>query len=314
MSFSVETKKELSSLKINSKIESLLELSSIARTNASMVFSGKGNFRLRFFSENPDVIGRVSDLIVYLYDENPDIITSQNGQLNKEPLYSLFLQGKALQDFLNQGAFDELGNYTESAERILSRLQSDVNAKAYLRGAFLGGGSIVDPSKSYHLEIVVPSQIDAKIILSVFHANGIKAKESQRRDQYLIYLKDSEMISDCLVFLGANKAMLELENVKAYKDLRNDINRQVNAETANMDKQLDASFRQIKAITYIEENGGLDQLPESLHEIALVRLEYPQVNLRQLGEALKPELSKSGVSHRLRKIEKFADELKERLG
>ena len=311
MSFSSETKKELCALKIESKIEALLELSAIARTNASVHMS-RDRIQLRFFSESEEVILRIIRLVKFLYGMDIDHIIQQNDQLKQNPVHSTFFEGETLDLFFDQAALDPFGHYTQSPDRILSRLKAEGNSRAYLRGAFLGGGSIVDPHKSYHLEIIVPDRAEAEILHRVFQTMAIESKEVVRRDQRVIYLKDSEMISDCLVDIGASLAMLELENIKVVKDVRNDINRKVNAETANLDKQLDAAFKQIAAIHYIEENGGLDRLAPGLRELALLRLDNPQAKLQELGDRLHPPLSKSGVSHRLRKILRIAEELQEK--
>ncbi len=309
MSFSADTKKELCSLKFNSKIEALLELSAIARMNANVLVRNQGQVQLRFFSESKEVILRVIRMIDYLYQEELDMLTQQNEQLKQAPVYSAIFTGKALDLFFEESGYNALGSYTESVDRILSRLKSEDNAKTYLRGAFLGGGSVTNPVKAYHFEIVVPSNEDIELLLALMEEADIEAKVGLRRDMPLLYIKDSEMISNILVYIGAPQAMLKLEDAKAMKDLRNDINRKVNAETANMDKQLDASFKQIKAIRYIEDNGGLEQLPDSLIDVAQARLSNPQANLRSLGELMDPPLSKSGVSHRLRKIASFAEDL-----
>lgn len=309
MSFSSDTKKELCSLKFNTKIEALLELSAIARMNANVLVRNQGEVQLRFFSESKEVILRVIRMIDYLYGQEPDMVTQQNEQLKQAPVYSTIFMGKALDLFFEESGYDALGSYKQSAERILSRLKSEENARTYLRGAFLGGGSVTNPIKAYHFEIVVPSSEDIDLLLTILKDAEIDAKVGTRRDMPLLYIKDSEMISNILVYIGAPQAMLKLEDAKAMKDLRNDINRKVNAETANMDKQLDASFRQMKAIRYIAENGGLEQLPDSLIDVAHVRLEHPQANLKQLGELMEPPLSKSGVSHRLRKITSYAEDL-----
>ena len=309
MSFSSDTKKELCSLKFNTKIEALLELSAIARMNANVLVRNQGEVQLRFFSESKEVILRVIRMIDYLYGQEPDMVTQQNEQLKQAPVYSTIFMGKALDLFFEESGYDALGSYKQSAERILSRLKSEETARTYLRGAFLGGGSVTNPIKAYHFEIVVPSSEDIDLLLTILKDAEIDAKVGTRRDMPLLYIKDSEMISNILVYIGAPQAMLKLEDAKAMKDLRNDINRKVNAETANMDKQLDASFRQMKAIRYIAENGGLEQLPDSLIDVAHVRLEHPQANLKQLGELMEPPLSKSGVSHRLRKITSYAEDL-----
>lgn len=305
MTFSTDVKQELSAAKIESKIEALLELSAISRMNASVHMNHEG-MRLLFFSESRDVIRRVGRLAKLLYGDELPILTRRNEQLQKKPIFQTYLEGASVERFLEQGAIDLLGNYTEDKERIFSRLQSEENGRAYLRGAFLGGGSVVDPVKSYHLEMVTPSESDAWLLQRVLEAGRIHAKQMQRKDNHVVYMKDSEAISEFLVVIGASKAMLELENAKAMKDLRNDINRKVNAETANMDKSIAAAVNQIDAIRHLERTPGLEHVPEQLAALARARMAHADANLRALGELMDPPIGKSGVNHRMKKLLELA--------
>jgi len=305
MTFSTDVKQELSAARMGSKIEALLELSAISRTNASIHMNHEG-MRLLFFSESRDVIQRVGRLAKLLYGEELPVLTRQNEQLQKKPIFQTYLEGAHVERFLEQGAIDLLGNYTEEKERIFGRLQSEENGRAYLRGAFLGGGSVVDPVKSYHLELVTSNAEDAWLLRRVLEAERINAKHMRRKGNEVIYMKDSEAIAEFLVAIGASNAMLALENAKAMKDLRNDINRKVNAETANMDKSIAASVNQIDAIKHLEHTVGLAQIPEQLAAIAGMRLAHPDVNLRALGELMNPPIGKSGVNHRMKKLMELA--------
>lgn len=307
MSFSFDTKKELCRRKIDSKIEALLELSALSRMNAAVRFRGS-QVSISFSSENREVIARVTDLARALYGAELSISSRKNAQLRQAPLYSTVLSGEVVDRFLSQSALNEFGAYTQPKERIFGRLQSQENGCAFLRGAFLGGGSIVDPSKSYHLEIVTPHVQDVWLLHRILEKNGIRASEMERKGVCVVYIKDSEAIADFLVAIGATGAMLRLEDVKAMKDLRNDINRRVNAETANMDKSISASFRQIEAIQVICRTIGIEQLPENLAELCYIRLKNPDSNLRELGAMLSPPIGKSGVNHRMQRILKIAEE------
>lgn len=308
--FSQRTKRELSQLRIQSKIEALLELSAMARFHARILMNHQG-MHLRFSSENADVIVRIQDLAVFLYQKNLTIFTQTDEHLQKEPMYFLDLPEESMKKLLEQSGIDLFGRTTQTKERILSRLKALPNARAYFRGAFMAAGSVVDPSKSYHLEVTTEARLDAEVLDHVFETIHLPFKKTRRKTSWVFYLKDSSAISDCLVDLGASQAMLELENAKAMKDLRNEINRKVNAETANLDKQVDAAMRQRLAIVRIRNYMGLENLPERLQGLAQARLAYPSANLRELGELLKPPLGKSGVSHRMRKLEEIARELPE---
>lgn len=308
MSYASDTKGELCRLKIKSKIEALLELTSILRLNATVLLSSEG-VRIRFLSENLDVIQRIAALIKYLYQVDLEMQATQNDQLQRVPIYSAVVEGDLVDRLLADASLDLVGNYTESAERIIARMSGEEKSGAFLRGAFLGGGTITNPEKGYHLEFNSFRSVDAQLIGMALGNMGVESKSTRRKDMHVVYMKDSQQISEFLAGVGAFQAMLRLEDVKAMKDLRNDINRKVNAETANMDKSIEASFKQIEAIEKIERTIGIEALPESLQAVAWARLENPDVNLRELGQLMEPKIGKSGANHRLKRIVTIADEL-----
>ncbi|NTV89936.1 MAG: DNA-binding protein WhiA, partial [Clostridiales bacterium] len=179
--------------------------------------------------------------------------------------------------------------------------------KAFLRGAFLSGGAISDPEKTYHFEITARSPNvanDIKRMLASFHLN---AKIILRKGSYVSYLKEGENIVDFLNIVGAHTALMELENVRILKGMRNSVNRMVNCETANLEKTVNASVRQMDNIRYLIDNNMLGKLPENLREIAELRLSYNEASLIELGQLMSPALGKSGVNHRLRKIDLIAE-------
>lgn len=308
MTFSYEVKSELANLKIDSKIEALIELSSMARINASVSLKN-GQLYLVFFSEHKDVILRVLALVNKLYKIKLNMYSREDGSLQIKPIYRTSFGGEYLETFLEESGFDIMGRAKANISDILSRLSPEKNAKAYLRGAFLAGGSIVDPEKSYHMEIVLSGQEEGKYLEFVGKKLDLAFKKTNRKDDKVFYLKDSELISDFLVDVGADRAMLSLENIKIKKEVKNDINRQANAETANYDKQIKASAEQIQYIDKIASKVGLDKIPETLSELAYARLKNPEASLKELGELLTPKLGKSGVNHRLKKLKKIADNL-----
>jgi len=179
--------------------------------------------------------------------------------------------------------------------------------KAFLRGAFLAAGSISDPEKTYHLEICAKNQMLAEKVMDVLKRFGLNAKFIKRKNDYVVYLKEGENIVDFLNIVGAHSALLQLENIRILKEMRNNINRIVNCETANLEKTVNASMRQLENIEYLKNTVGLENLPSNLEEIARVRLENPDANLKELGEMLNPPLGKSGVNHRLRKLDEIAE-------
>lgn len=177
--------------------------------------------------------------------------------------------------------------------------------RAYIRGCFLGSGSVANPEKMYHLEIVFDEESEAVRIKELMDTVQLYGKITKRKEQYIFYYKDSEMISDLLSFMEAYQSVLKLEDIRAMKDLKNNINRVINCETANIDKTVAAAMKQKNAIERI----GIDNLPENLRKIAIARLKHPDASLKTLGELMKPEMSRSGVNYKLKKIEKIAEEL-----
>ncbi|MBQ5840597.1 MAG: DNA-binding protein WhiA [Clostridia bacterium] len=184
-------------------------------------------------------------------------------------------------------------------------------AKAYLRGAFLACGAVTDPEHDYHLEFSVPHYNLSRDLLALLREVEFPAKAVSRGGSYIVYLKESERIEDCLTYLGAPRGALELMNVKIVKSIRNDTNRRINCENANIDKTVAAAAVQRDALHRIEKNGGIAALPEDLQALARLRLDNPDMSLRDLGAAMEPPLSRSGVNHRLQRILKFAETLEE---
>ncbi len=180
----------------------------------------------------------------------------------------------------------------------------------FVAGIFLACGSVNDPLKEYHLEFVIPSNELSSQLMEVLFECGITTKQTERKNAFILYIKESENIEDILTFMGAPKSSLELMNVKILKDVRNKINRAVNCDNANIEKTLKASEKQVESIQLIDEKMGIDNLPEELYDIALLRLENPDWNLKELAEGLNPPISRSGANHRLARINKIAEEIK----
>ncbi len=183
--------------------------------------------------------------------------------------------------------------------------------RAWLRGAFLTAGSMSDPEKSYHLEWILRTGEDANGLVQLAKIFDIEARITERKGRFVVYLKDSTDIVDMLNVLGAHKALMEMENVRILKEMRNSVNRQFNCDTANIKKIVRAAGKQVEDIRYIAGQIGLEKLPPALRQMAEVRLEYPDISLQELGEYLDPPVGKSGVNHRLRKLSAIAENLRE---
>ncbi len=307
MSFSNKVREEISKRKIYNKLEALLELSAILKTNASISIRN-AFFNINFTTENPDVSKRIYKLIEMIYDYEPTITFSKNDNIQKEGIYTITIEDETIVNaLLNNAGIDVYGDYTINHSTLYQRLEDESGHKksAYVRGAFLGAGSIVDPNKNYHLEIILSKKRDSDFLSMILTSMQLEPHLNIRKDKYVLYYKSSEKISDFLAFIGATNSMLELENIKAMKDVRNNVNRQVNCDTANINKTLSASNKYIEQINYLVEKNLFNQLDENLKELAIKRIESPDLSLKALGETLEPKLSKSGVSHRLKKIEEY---------
>ena len=181
---------------------------------------------------------------------------------------------------------------------------------SFLRGAFLAAGSVSDPKKSYHLEIICRSAQLADQLVSIIRGLFVGAKTAMRKGTSVVYLKEGQQIEEFLGYMGASTAYLELENVRILKDMRNSVNRKVNCETANISKTVNAAVQQLANIRLIESTAGIHSLPENLQEAAYLRLENPELSLEGLGKLCQPPVGKSGINHRLRRIGQIAEEIR----
>ena len=207
-----------------------------------------------------------------------------------------------------QGFYRDFGNLQGMTEpRFLER---SCCRRAFLRGAFLCAGSISDPEKGYHLEFVGTQEGKASQLRQMIQGFDIEAKIVTRKKYYVVYIKEGAGIVDLLNVMGAHVALMNLENLRIVKEMRNSINRRVNCETANITKTVNAANRQIEDILFLRDHYGLRKLPPALREMAQVRLEYPDAPLKELGEQLKPPVGKSGVNHRLRKLSELAEKVR----
>lgn len=184
--------------------------------------------------------------------------------------------------------------------------------RGIIREAFLQSGSISDPEKFYHLEIVFQQKTEAVGLQYLMRHFGLDGKIIERKGHFVVYLKEGAQIADMLRVMEAPIALMEFENIRIVKEMRNSINRQVNCEAANLGKTISAAVRQVEDIKFISSRAGLDNLPESLAETARKRLEYPEATLKELGELMDPPLGKSGINHRLKKLSELAEELRSR--
>lgn len=317
LSFSSIVKNELCRIETNNKCCLLAELSAVIRVSGVIKVVGYDT-NLKISTENAAIARRIFSLVKQLFKVNPEMVIRRSRKLKKHILYILVIPSwKGLKDILqSMNIFvkhKEEGSYIVYEPYVFNGKCRSCR-KAYLRGAFLASGSMSDPEKTYHLEIINHTNHLAKELSMIVNNFNLNGKIIKRKGNHIVYLKEGENIVDFLNIIGAHCALLELENVRILKEMRNNVNRIVNCETANLQKTVDASVRQVENIKYIKENHGFNKLPKSLREIAEIRLLYSDANLKELGEMLNPPLGKSGVNHRLRKLDSIAEKIRESKG
>ena len=300
MSFSNDVKNELSRIETNDAEGDKAELLGLLRMSGAIIIRGL-NVGIHYSTENAALARRVLHMLKNNYQVQTEVVITRSRRLKKNNRYQVHVipapnVSVALHELQLLSVESDLNN----------PLLSNHNCKrTFLRGAFLGGGSISRPASDYHLEMVTGNEDFAHTIIKVMHAFSLKAKLTDRKNEYIVYLKDGESIINFLSVIGAHNAMMELENVRIVKEMRNNVNRAVNCETANLNKVVKAAVRQVSCIKYIDEHGGLAQLPPNLQEVAKLRMEHRDVSLNDLVE-YSGGLGKSGINHRLKKLQDYA--------
>ena len=282
MSFSADIKQELSKLNnLNNKNQVKAEISGYMLGSNYV----ENNRKARFITENEFNIYRLTKLL-----ENVHIdYTNTN-------------KGKSFIAEWDASCRDNIMDINIEEEEI---------KKAVVRGAFMASGSLNEPNKKYHLEILFSSKENAEYVFYIIETFGIESKLLKRKEKYSLYIKDSEEISKFLALIGAKKAVLDYEEIRIIREMRSNVNRLVNCETANINKTINVAVSQIADINFIKQKNKFEELPENLKEIANIRLENPESSLVELGNLLKKPIGKSGVNHRLKKLQEIARELRE---
>ena len=292
MSFSGKIKKELAQHYAKARHCNLAELSALVHMSGSFEKDGYGSCILKLHTENDGVARKCFTLLGKTFNISTDIAIRRN---TAKGSCSYYIRAK--------------GEELLAVENVI--VQAVCCKRAYIRGAFIASGSMSDPDKSYHFEIVCGTLKQAEYLRNMINSFEMDAKIVKRKKSYVVYLKEGSQIVDVLNIMEAHVALLELENVRIMKEMRNTVNRKVNCETANINKTVSASVRQMEDIIYIRDNIGFDKLPDGLKDVALTRLKYPDATLKELGGLLENPIGKSGVNHRLRKLSEIAEKLRE---
>lgn len=313
MSFSSKAKNDLARLTSDDRCCHLAELSGILRVSGSLQ-PGPGGVGALVVTENAAVARLIFTLFKKSFGAHAEVLASANKTLNKGHSYTVRLtQAETTLKTLEILEEGEAGLAIRGG--LPARLlRKNCCRRAYLRGVFLGSGSVSDPEKGYHLEFVTHDPAYAEELRGLVNSYGLNAKIVARKQNTVVYLKEGDQIVDMLNIIGAHTALLSFEDVRIIKQMRNDVNRIVNCETANLNKTVDTAVRQIQAIETIQASMGLEGLPDALVEIARLRLEHTDLSLTELGALLSPPVGKSGVNHRLKKLERIAESIRANQG
>ncbi len=311
MSFTIDTKDELSRVPAQCSHCNRALLSALIRIEGSLHKEGGGGYRLEVATDNIFVARLIIKLVHELYNLKTEFTVRQS-VLHKTQNYLIEIptQADLAKALVNLGIITEDGGMIFGISPELVAKQCC--AAAYVRGAFLGGGFVSSPRGDFHFEICVSNKELADDLAAILQDHEIPGRVVQRRNAYVVYLKSGEAICDVLAFTGAHQAALRMENERVYKSMRNEVNRRTNAEVANQGKTVDSAMRQIMAIRKVVDAYGIENLPPALQEYIRLRVNNPDASLTELGEAASPPLSKSAVYHRVRRIEEMAKELDER--
>lgn len=303
MSFTIQVKEEL----LIQPSQNKSELSAMIKLAGSLGLASSG-LTLSITTENAKIARHVYEMLQTFYQIKAEIRHHQRQNLRKNRVYSVHIED-GVNDILNDLYLADSFFGLETGISPLV-LENDSWSQAYLRGAFLAAGSVKDPEKGkYQLEIASVYSDHAHDLADLMQKFLLDAKVIERKKGTITYLQRAEDIMDFLLVIGAEEAKTEFENVKLLREARNDLNRATNAEAANIAKTVTASMKTINNISKIMETIGLDQLPGDLQEVAQLRIQHPDYSIQQLADSLTNPITKSGVNHRLRKINKIAEEL-----
>lgn len=312
MSFSGSVKEELLRHEDSARHCQIAELAAMIAFNGEIVRLPSKDIILRMSSENESIIRKCFTLLGKTFTIN-DEVSIDKKIVRKNNRFTIDIEDpettvKVLQAIKVLTA-DRRPVHSDGLVSSMV-IQKNCCRRAFLRGAFLCAGSISDPEKFYHFEIVCTTPAKALQLQEIIQSFEIDAKIVKRKKYHVVYVKEGAQIVELLGLMGAGVSLMNLENVRILKGMRNTVNRKVNCETANINKTVNAAVKQMEDIIYIRDTVGLHRLPENLEETALLRLEYPQASLKELGTLLSIPVGKSGINHRLRKICSIAEELR----
>ncbi len=312
LTFSGKVKEELSRQWNEEKHCQIAEIAAIISMCGKVTIDSRDRYAVKVRTENISVARKCFTLLEKTFNiEAESLVTINKSKGNTTYTVVVKQHEDAMKVLQAARLVDGDGEISEefSTSRNLI-VHKSCCKRAFLRGAFLASGSMSHPEKSYHIEMVCASKAKAEQIQNLINSFGLDAKVILRKNSYVVYLKEGSQIVDLLNIMEAPIALMEMENVRILKEMRNSVNRKVNCETANINKTVSAAAKQAEDIRLIQKEMGLNKLPEGLQEIAELRLTYPDASLKELGEMLTEPLGKSGVNHRLRKLSELAEDIR----
>ena len=314
MSFSSTVKEELSRQLTTARHCQIAEMAAILSLCGRVKISASDHFAIAIHTENLAVARKYFTLLKKTFNIKTDVLIRRGLLPARSRTYVVAVREHedALRVLQAAKLLDANGEIAEDLSLVHNVIvQNTCCRRAFIRGAFLAAGSISDPEKFYHFEIVCATDAKARQIQSIMATFDIDAKIVIRKRYYVVYIKEGSQIVDILNVMEAHLSLMELENIRILKEMRGNVNRQVNCETANINKTVSAAVKQIEDIEFIRDTVGFESLPDGLAQIAKARLLKPEATLKELGEDLEPPVGKSGVNHRLRKLGVMAEKLRE---
>ena len=312
MTFSGKIKEELSRQWSEARHCQIAEMAAIVSMCGKVSIDSREQYSVKVRTENLSVARKYFTLLRKTFNIEVEAFISRN-KSNANVSYTVIVKKHedAIKVLQASKLIDKDGEISEEFSIVKNLIiQHSCCKRAFIRGAFLAAGSISNPEKSYHIEIVCAAEKKAEQLRTIINSFGLDEKVIVRKKSYVVYLKEGSQIVDLLNVMEAPVALMEMENIRILKEMRNTVNRKVNCETANINKTVSAAVKQAEDIRYIRDTIGFGELPEGLLEIAELRLEYPNATLKELGDLLSTPLGKSGVNHRLRKLSEIAEQLK----
>ncbi len=312
MSFSGKVKEELAAQFSPARHCQVAEMAALLCGCGHVEKLPDGNRRLWIQTENEAVARKSFTLLRKTFNIETAVVIRDGSHLKRGKVYLVEVSDPAKAEQVLLGTKLSVDDKTGLLEMDnLLVVQMSCCKRAFIRGIFLSSGSISDPEKGYHFEIVCPDSRKAEQLQGIIRSFHVEAKVVVRKKSHVVYVKEGAQIVDMLAVMEANVALMDLENIRILKEMRNSVNRKVNCEAANINKTVNAAVRQVEDIQLISRTVGFESLSDGLAQIARLRLMYPDATLKELGMMLNPQVGKSGVNHRLRKLSEIADELRE---